>query len=70
MDVIVLTRALDKLGSKVAAHLGEDRRQVADRQSREHVAAVFRDKDQVRMEGIHDVSALTDFHVAAPETNL
>lgn len=72
MHVIVLAVALDKLGLEIPAHLGEDRAQIANRQLRQHVAAVFRDKDQMRMQRIDDVSACTDIlvfrHLVKPET--
>jgi len=70
VDVIVRARALYKLGPEVAAHLGEDAPKVADREVREHVAAVFRDEDQMCMKGVNDVPAPANVHVAAPETNL
>ena len=70
VNVIVLTRARHQLGPEITADLGEDRREVADCESREHVASGLCDEDQVGVEGLDDVSAPTDLHVAAPETNL
>lgn len=49
VNVVVFARALDKLGLEVAAHLGENDCEVADRQRGEHVPAEFCDEDQVRM---------------------
>jgi hypothetical protein len=47
MDVIVFPVTLDQFGPEVFADLGEDARHVVDSERRQHVAAVFRDKDQV-----------------------
>src|SRR3954452_10639313 len=68
--MIVLAGARDEFGLEVATDLGEDDREIADRQVRQHVAAVFGDEDQVRVQRVNDVSSPANVHVAAPETNL
>ena len=47
--MIILPVALNQLSVEVLADFGEHRRQVADRQRRQYVAAVFRDEDQMNM---------------------
>jgi hypothetical protein len=70
VDVIVLPGARHQLRLKVLADFGEDGREVADGKLGQYVAAVFRDKDQVRVQRVNDVPASSNIHVAAPETNL
>ena len=49
MDVIVLAGAFHKLCLEVATDLGEDAREVPDREVGEHVAPAFRHEDQVNV---------------------
>src|SRR5215210_156836 len=67
VNVIVLPGARHQLRLKVLADFGEDGREVADGKLGQYVAAVFRDKDQVRVQSMNDVPAPASFHVAAPE---
>jgi putative transposase len=60
VNVVVLAVAFLQLGSEVATHFGEDHRKVFDRRCRQHIASVFRAKDQVRMNAIDNVSAGSD----------
>jgi hypothetical protein len=70
VNVVVLPGARHQLRLEVAADLGEDAGEIADCESRKHIATVFGDKDQVRVQVVNDMPSPTDFHVAAPETNL
>lgn len=66
MDVIVLPVALGKLRFEVRADLGEDGPQVSDGGFGQHVTAVFRDKDQVDMKRINNMSTSAIIHICNP----
>ena len=72
--MVVFAVALLQGRAEVAADLGEDATQVANRQFGQHVAAVFRDEDQVCVKGVDDVTASTDscifWHIANLKTNV
>ncbi len=60
MDVIVLAVAFLQLGAEVVADLGENRREVLDRQSRQDLTPVFCDKDQMDVKAVNDVPSGAD----------
>src|SRR6202162_6692400 len=65
MDVIVLAVAFLQLGAEVVADLGENRREVLDRQSRKDLTPVFCDKDQMDVKAVNDVPSGADIlHIA------
>ncbi len=63
--MIVLSVALDQFRFKVAADLGKDFSKVADCQFRQHIPAVFCDKDQVRVKAVNYVPASAKIHVVS-----
>lgn len=60
MHVVVFAVARDQVGIEILAHLGEEAREVADRERGQGVAAILGDKDQMRVEGINDVPSLAN----------
>gem|GEM_PF-5896882 len=66
--MVVLAVAFGQLRLKVAADLAEDVLQVADCRLGQHVAPVFRDKDQMDMKHVEYMSSCSVIHSCAPQT--
>src|ERR1700693_139572 len=59
-----------QLGAEVVADLGENRREVLDRQSRKDLTPVFCDKDQMDVKAVNDVPSGADIlHIAIRPIN-
>jgi putative transposase len=71
--VIVFPVALSERRAKIPADLCENAPQIADGEFREDSSTTFCDEDQVRVEGVDDVSPPSDFsilwHIAISQTN-